>query len=323
MMGGNAQELKIFSGTAHPAFARRICSELGIELSRMKHFRFSDGEIGVSIEESVRGADVFVVQPTCNPVNDNLVELLIMIDALKRASASRINVVIPYFGYARQDRKSKPREPISAKLMANLLTVAGADRVISADLHAGQIQGFFDIPVDHLTGMPLLGSFFRKSIVSGQAPGGLVVVSPDVGGVVRARRFAGRLKADLAIVDKRRSHEVANFSEVMDIIGEVEGKTAVLVDDIIDTAGTICNAAALIKERGAAGVYACATHGVLSGPAMERLESSGIDKVVLTDTVPLPDSKKSDKITQLSIAPLFADAILRVYSDRSVSSLFE
>ena len=323
MMGGNAQELKIFSGTAHPAFAHRICSELGIELSRMKHFRFSDGEIGVSIEESVRGADVFVVQPTCNPVNDNLMELLIMIDALKRASASRINVVIPYFGYARQDRKSKPREPISAKLMANLLTVAGANRVVSADLHAGQIQGFFDIPVDHLTGMPLLGSFFKKSIVSGQTGGGLVVVSPDVGGVVRARKFAGRLKADLAIVDKRRSHEVANFSEVMDIIGEVEGKTAVLVDDIIDTAGTICNAAALIKERGAAGVYACATHGVLSGPAMERLESSGIDKVVLTDTVPLPDSKKSDKITQLSIAPLFADAILRVYSDHSVSSLFE
>ena len=323
MMGTNTRELKIFSGTAHPSFARRICSELGIELSRAKHFRFSDGEIGLSIEESVRGADVFVVQPTCNPVNENLVELLIMIDALKRASAYRINVVCPYFGYARQDRKTKPRDPISAKLMANLLTGAGADRVISSDLHAGQIQGFFDIPVDHLTGMPLLGSYFKESIAGSRACGALVVVAPDVGGVVRARKFAGSLKADLAIVDKRRSHEVANLCEVMDIIGDVEGKTAVLVDDIIDTAGTICNAAALIKDRGAVKVFACATHGVLSGPALERLENSGIDEVVLTDTIPLPESKKSDKIIQLSIAPLFAEAILRVHSDRSVSSLFD
>jgi len=323
-MGTAKRELKIFSGTAHPAFARRICSELGIELATAKHFRFSDGEIGLSIEESVRGADVFVIQPTCNPVNENLVELLIMIDALRRASAYRINVVIPYFGYARQDRKTKPRDPISAKLMANLLAGTGADRVISADLHAGQIQGFFDIPVDHLTGMPLLGSYFRDAIVqSSQTCGSLVVVSPDVGGVVRARKFAGILKADLAIVDKRRSHEVANLCEVMDIIGDVSGKTAVLVDDIIDTAGTICNAAALIKERGAVQVFACATHGVLSGPALDRLEQSKIDQVVLTDTIPLPESKKSDKIIQLSIAPLFAEAILRVHSDRSVSSLFD
>jgi ribose-phosphate pyrophosphokinase len=323
MMGTNIRELKIFSGTAHPSFARRICSELGIELSRAKHFRFSDGEIGLSIEESVRGADVFVIQPTCNPVNENLVELLIMIDALKRASAYRINVVVPYFGYARQDRKTKPRDPISAKLMANLLTGAGAHRVISADLHAGQIQGFFDIPVDHLTGMPLLGSYFKENIAESQACGSLVVVAPDVGGVVRARKFAGSLQADLAIVDKRRSHEVANLCEVMDIIGDVSGKTAVLVDDIIDTAGTICNAAALIKDRGAVKVFACATHGVLSGPALERLENSGIDEVILTDTIPLPESKKSDKIIQLSIAPLFAEAILRVHSDRSVSSLFD
>ncbi|GAB1486758.1 ribose-phosphate pyrophosphokinase [Aminivibrio sp.] len=323
MMGSTSQELKIFSGTANPAFARRICSELGMELSRSKHYRFSDGEIGLSIEESVRGADIFVIQPTCNPVNENLVELLIMIDALKRASAYRINVVIPYFGYARQERKTKPRDPISAKLVANVITVAGADRVISADLHAGQIQGFFDIPVDHLTGMPLLASYFREVLSSESAAGSIVVVAPDVGGVVRARKFAGSLKADLAIVDKRRSHEVANLCEVMDIIGDVRGKTAVLVDDIIDTAGTICNAAAIIKERGAVKVYACATHGVLSGPAFERLENSLIDRMVLTDTIPLPESKKSDKIIQLSIAPLFAEAILRVHSDRSVSSLFD
>ena len=322
-MGSNTRELKIFSGTAHPEFARRICSELGIELSRAKHFRFSDGEIGLSIEESVRGADVFVVQPTCNPVNENLVELLIMLDALKRASSYRINVVIPYFGYARQDRKSKPRDPISAKLVANLLTNAGADRVITADLHAGQIQGFFDIPVDHLTGGQLLASYFRESLASEIETRAVVVVAPDVGGVVRARRFAGSLKADLAIVDKRRSHEVANLCEVMDIIGDVKGKVAVMVDDIIDTAGTICNAAALIKERGARKVLACSTHGVLSGPALERLENSDIDEVILTDTIPLPESKKSDRIIQLSIAPLFAEAILRVHSDRSVSSLFD
>lgn len=321
-MVSNRGELKILTGTAHPSFAQRICSELGIELSRAKHYRFSDGEIGLSIDESVRGADVFLIQPTCNPVNENLMELFIMLDALKRASAYRINVVIPYFGYARQDRKSKPRDPISAKLMANLLTEAGADRVITADLHAGQIQGFFDIPVDHLTGMPLLASYFKENVAPGlSAP--LVVVAPDVGGMVRARKFAGQLKADLAVVDKRRSHEAANFCEVMDVIGDVEGKTVVLVDDIIDTAGTICNAAALIKERGAVRVYTCATHGVLSGPALERLESSGISEVILTDTIPLPESKKSAKIVQLSIAPLFAEAILRVHSDRSVSRLFD
>ena len=323
MMGTIGRELKVFSGTAHPAFARRVCSELGIELSRAKHFRFSDGEIGLSIEESVRGADVFVVQPTCNPVNENLVELLIMIDALKRASAYRINVVIPYFGYARQDRKTKPRDPISAKLMANLLTEAGATRVISADLHAGQIQGFFDIPVDNLTGIPLLASYFKEILAECVECGSLTVVAPDVGGVVRARKFAGTLKADLAIVDERRSREVANLCEVMDVIGDIRGKAAILVDDIIDTAGTICNAAGLLKERGAVKIYACSTHGVLSGPALDRLEHSDIDEVVLTDTIPLPESKKSAKIVQLSIAPLFAEAILRVHSDRSVSSLFD
>lgn len=323
MMDGSVRELKIFSGTAHPEFAARICSELGIDLSKAKHYRFSDGEIGLSIEESVRGSNVFVVQPTCNPVNDNLMELLIMVDALRRASAYSINVVIPYFGYARQDRKNKARDPISAKLVANLLTDTGADRVITADLHAGQIQGFFDIPVDHLTGIPLLASYFRESTTISTLSKDLVVVAPDVGGVVRARKFAGILKADLAIVDKRRSHEVANLCEVMDIIGDVRGRTAVMVDDIIDTAGTICNAAALIKERGAKKVFACCTHGVLSGPAFDRLERSDIDEVVLTDTIPLPGNGKSDRITQLSIAPLFAEAILRVHNDRSVSSLFD
>ena len=317
------KDLKIFSGTAHPDFAKRICSELGVRLAMARHYRFSDGESGLSIDESVRGSDVFVIQPTCCPSNDNLIELLIMVDAFKRASASRINVVTPYFGYARQDRKSKPREPITAKLIANLITNSGADRVITADLHAGQIQGFFDIPVDHLTGMPLLASYFKETLESELKRGEVVIVSPDVGGVVRARHFAVMLKADLAIVDKRRSYEVANFCEVMDIIGEVEGKIAILVDDIIDTAGTLCNAAVGLKQRGCRVVYACATHAVLSGPALKRLNNAEIDKVIFSDTIPLPDAKRSERLTQLSIAPLFAEAILRVHSDRSVSSLFD
>lgn len=317
------KDLKIFSGTAHPDFANRICSELGVRLSAARHYRFSDGEIGLSIDESVRGSDIFVIQPTSFPTNDNLIELLVMVDAFKRASASRVNVVTPYFGYARQDRKSKPREPITAKLVANLITTGGADRVITADLHAGQIQGFFDIPVDHLTGMPLLASYFKETLEAELKRGEVVVVSPDVGGVVRARHFAVTLKTDLAIVDKRRSYEVANFCEVMDIIGEVQGKIAILVDDIIDTAGTICNAAVGLKERGCRAVYACATHAVLSGPAMKRINASEIDKLVFSDTIPLPEAKRSDRLIQLSIAPLFAEAILRVHSDRSVSSLFD
>jgi ribose-phosphate pyrophosphokinase len=279
--------------------------------------------MGLSVDESVRGSDVFVIQPTCYPANDNLMELLIMVDAFKRASASRINVVTPYFGYARQDRKTKPRDPITAKLIANLITNSGADRVITTDLHAGQIQGFFDIPVDHLTGMPLLASYFKEALENELKKGEVIVVSPDVGGVVRARHFAVMLKTDLAIVDKRRSYEVANFCEVMDIIGEVNGKTAILVDDIIDTAGTICNAAAGLKQRGCKAVYACATHAVLSGPALKRINSSEIDHVVFSDTIPLSESKSSERLIQLSIAPLFAEAILRVHSDRSVSSLFE
>ncbi len=321
-MVSKVREMKLFSGSAHPEFAARVCENLGVPLAATKLFRFSDGEIGVSIEESVRGADVFVMQPTCSPVNENLMELLIMVDALHRASAYRVNVVTPYFGYARQDRKTRAREPITAKLVSNIIEKSGADRLVSADLHAGQIQGFFDIPVDHLTGINLLASAFRGELKEAIKENRVVVVSPDIGGVVRARRFAVQLNADLAIVDKRRSHDVANFCEVMEIIGRVKGKIAILVDDLIDTAGTMVQAAAALKERGAEKVYACATHGVLSGPAVERLAESQIEKVLLTDTIPLHPQKKLDKITTLSIAPLFADAISRIPSDHSVSILF-
>ena len=317
------KKLKIFSGTAHPDFANRVCVEIGVPLSAARHFRFSDGEIGLSLDESVRGADVFVIQPTCAPANENLIQLLIMTDALKRASARRVSAVMPYFGYARQDRKAKPREPITAKLVANLLTHSGVDRVITTDLHAGQIQGFFDIPVDHLTGMNLLAGYFKELLAKELSRGDVVVVSPDVGGVARARKFAVMLKTDIAIVDKRRSHEVANVSEVMDIIGDVGGRTAILVDDIIDTAGTICNAARGLKERGCGPIYACATHAVLSGPAMERIGQSEIDSLTVSDTIPLTESRHTAKIQQLSIAPLFAEAIMRIHNEQSVSSIFE
>ena len=316
------RELKIFSGSANPVFAQEIADHLRVSVASSKRFRFADGEIGISIEESVRGADVYVVQSTCRPVNENLMELLIMVDALRRASAYRINVVTPYFGYARQDRKTRGREPITAKLVANLLAHAGVHRVIAADLHAGQIQGFFDIPVDHLTGMHLLAAHFRERLKGSIDQGQVVVVSPDIGGVVRARKFAGQLNADLAIVDKRRSYEKANSCQVMEIIGDVRGKDVILVDDIIDTAGTMVNAAAALAERGACSVYACATHGVLSEPALERLQASCIQKMILTNTIPLPLDEKPDKIVQLSIAPLFAEAIDRIDSDHSVSILF-
>lgn len=326
-MSAGVREVKVFSGSAHKQFAEDICASLGIPFSASKLFRFSDGEIGVSIEESVRGSDVYVVQPTCEPANEHLVELLIIIDALKRASAYRINIVMPYFGYARQDRKTRSREPITAKLIANLLETAGANRVISADLHAGQIQGFFDIPVDHLTGGPLLCSYFRQHLKKELEEGRLTVVSPDIGGVVRARRFAELISsagfsAELAIADKRRSHEIANFCEVMEIIGHVEGKTAILVDDIIDTAGTIVQAADALIKRGAKEVYACCTHPVLSGPAIARLKESSIKEVVVTDTIPLSSEKMFDKMTVLSIAPLFAEALRRIHSEHSVSILF-
>lgn len=322
-MSAGLREVKVFSGSAHKQFAEDICVSLGVPLSASKIFRFSDGEIGVSIEESVRGADIYLVQPTCEPANEHLVELLIIIDALKRASANRINIVMPYFGYARQDRKTRSREPITAKLIANLLVKAGADRVISADLHAGQIQGFFDIPVDHLTGGPLLCSYFRQHLKKEAEAGNITVVSPDIGGVVRARKFAELIgNAELAIVDKRRSHEVANVVEVMEIIGNIDGKTAILVDDIIDTAGTMVQAADALVKRGAKEVYACCTHPVLSGPAIARLKDSVIKEVVVTDTIPLNADKIFDKITVLSIAPLFAEALRRIHSEHSVSILF-
>lgn len=322
-MESATRDLKIFSGSAHEGFARDICNTLGVPMAERKVFRFSDGEIGLALGESVRGADAFVIQPTCQPVSENLMELLIIVDALKRASAARINVVLPYFGYARQDRKARSREPITAKLVANLIEKAGADRLATADLHAGQIQGFFDIPVDHLTGIPLLATHFKRILKQQIYEGRVVVVSPDIGGVVRARRFAEMINAELAIVDKRRSYDVANKSEVMEIIGEVEGKTAILVDDIIDTAGSIVNAANAIMAHGAEHVYACAVHGVLSGPAIERIEKSPFVEMVITDTIPLADEKKIDKITTISMAPLFAEAIRRIHLDHSISILFQ
>ena len=280
---------------------------------------FSDGEISVSINESVRGSDVFVVQSTCAPVNDNLMQLLIMIDAFKRASAARITAVIPYMGYARQDRKAKARDPISAKLVADLITAAGADRVLTMDLHASQIQGFFNIPVDHLLGAPILANYFRDLV--GNQKDEYVVVSPDLGSVTRARNFASRLDLSLAIVDKRRQR--ANVCEVMNIIGDVRDKRVILVDDMIDTAGTLCNAAtALVEKGGAKSVIATATHGVLSGPAVERIRDSVIDKVVLLDTIVLTPDKWLDKFVQLDVAPVFSEAIERIYEDKPVSIMF-
>ncbi|MDR1472932.1 MAG: ribose-phosphate pyrophosphokinase [Synergistaceae bacterium] len=322
-MESASRDMKIFSGSAHEDLSKAICGALGMQMSERKIFRFSDGEIGLALQESVRGTDAFIIQPTCQPVNENLMELLILIDALKRASAYRINVVLPYFGYARQDRKARSREPITAKLVANLLQQAGAGRVVTADLHAGQIQGFFDIPLDHLTGIPLLASHFKRVLKAQLQEGRVVVVSPDIGGVVRARRFAEQINAELAIVDKRRSHDIANHSEVNEVIGEVDGKIAVLVDDIIDTAGSIVNAANALVGHGADKVYACAVHGVLSGAAIERIGKSVFEEMVLTDTVPLPDEKRIGKITTLTIAPLFAEAIRRIHLDHSISILFQ
>ena len=281
-------DLKLFTCNAHPELANEIAELMGIKVGKSTVNKFSDGEIQVSIWESVRDCDVYVVQPTCAPVNDHLMELLIMIDALKRASAGRINAVIPYYGYARQDRKAKARDPITAKLVANLIQAAGADRVISMDLHANQIQGYFDIPVDHLLGLPILTKYFKEKNLDN-----VVVVSPDHGSVTRARNMAERLDAPIAIVDKRRPEP--NKSEIMNIIGDIDGKNCILLDDMIDTAGTICNAASALIELGAKNVYACATHGVLSGPAKERLEKSPIQELVLLNTLPIDDEKKLDR----------------------------
>jgi len=309
------RKLKIFSGNANLKLAEEIAEYLGVSIGESKVSRFSDGEIHVKINESVRGADVFVIQPTCEPVNDNLMELLIVIDALKRASARRITAVVPYYGYARQDRKARARDPITAKLLANVITASGAMRVITMDLHAGQIQGFFDIPVDHLPGVPILAEYFLSKNLEN-----LIVVSPDLGGVTRSRDLAERIGASIAIIDKRRPEP--NVAEIMNIIGEVDGKTVVMIDDIIDTAGTITQGAAALLERGAKEVYACCTHGVLSGPAMDRLQKSPIKEVVVTNTIPLPEHKAIDKMKVLSVAPLLGEAIIRIHEDLSVSKLF-
>ena len=316
MKNGAFSDYKVFSGNSHTELAEEIASIMGKPLGKATVTKFSDGEISVNIWESVRGIDVYIVQPTCNPVNDNLMELLIMIDAMKRASAGRINAVLPYYGYARQDRKAKARDPITAKLVADLIMAAGADRVVTMDLHANQIQGYFNIPVDHLVGMPILARYFKEKGMDD-----VVVVSPDHGSVTRARSMAEYLNCPIAIVDKRRPEP--NKSEIMNIIGNIEGKNCIIIDDMIDTAGTITNAANAIKDLGATAVYACATHPVLSGPAVERIEKSAIEELVLLNTIPMPEEKKIEKMRFLSVAPIFAEAMTRVFTNGSISKLFD
>ncbi|ABS34027.1 MULTISPECIES: ribose-phosphate diphosphokinase [Clostridium] len=311
--------IKIFSGNSHPKLAQDIASILGTTVGDSQVGTFSDGEISVNINETVRGTDLFIVQSTNEPVNDNLMELLIMIDAFKRASAGRITAVVPYYGYARQDRKAKARDPITAKLVADLLTAAGADRVLTMDLHASQIQGYFNIPLDHLLGSPILAKYFVQKGFADRND--IVVVSPDLGSVTRARKFADKLQCPIAIIDKRRPK--ANVSEVMNIIGDIKDKTVILVDDMIDTAGTITNGANALIEMGAKEVYACCTHAVLSGPAIERIEKSVIKELVMLNTIDLPEEKNLDKFKVLSVAPVFAEAIKRIYEDTSVSKIFE
>ena len=316
------ENIKVFTGNANIEFAKTICKELGVELGDGKVKTFADGEVALTLEETVRNSDVFLVNATCKPVNDHLMELLVMIDACRRASAGRITAVIPYFGYARQDRKAKSRDPISAKLVANMLTAAGADRVLTMDLHAAQIQGFFDIPVDHLLGNPTFVEYFLEKFPEDKFDhSDFVVVSPDVGSVARARAFAAKLHMGLAIVDKRR--QKANVCEVMNVIGDVKNKTCILYDDIIDTAGSLCNAAqALVEVGGAKEVYACATHGVLSGPAFQRINDSVLKEVVIHNTIPLPENCPSDKIKQLDVAPIFARAISHIHGGTSIADLF-
>jgi len=315
----HGKDIKIFSCNSNKDVARGIVDALGLPLGKSACSKFSDGEITVSLHESVRGSDCFIVQSTCSPVNDNLMELLIMIDAMKRASAARITAVMPYFGYARQDRKSKPRDPISAKLCADIITTAGANRVLTMDLHATQIQGFFNIPVDHLLGTPALAAYVKKKIAGNKDD--YVVVAPDLGSVTRARNFASKLRCNLALIDKRR--QKANTSEVMNIIGDVRGKRVILLDDMIDTAGTLCNAAtAIVDKGGAKEVYACATHAVLSGTATERIENSVIKEVIFLDTIPIAPKKILNKFTILPVAPIFAEAIERVYEDKPLTPTF-
>ena len=309
-------KLKIFALNSNRPLAQKIADEVGVELGKLSVDRFSDGEIQINIEESVRGDNVYVIQSTSAPVNDNLMELMIMIDALRRASANTINVVLPYYGYARQDRKARSREPITAKLVANMLQNSGVTRIVALDLHAAQIQGFFDIPVDHLMGAPLLADYFINEGVAANA----VVVSPDHGGVTRARALAEFLKAPIAIIDKRRPRP--NVAKIMNIIGDVKGKKCIMIDDMIDTAGTISKGAQALMDAGAEEVYASATHAVLSGPAIERLDKSPLKQVVVTDSIQLPDEKQIDKIVQVSVAPLIGAAIKRINENRPVSPLF-
>lgn len=310
------RRMKIFSGNANPQLAQDIASHIGNTLGQLEAGRFKNGEIRIQVHESVRGADCFVVQPTSHPVNENLMELLIIVDALRRASARRINVVVPFYGYARQDRKSQGREPISAKLVANLITTAGADRMLTIDLHAGQIQGFFDIPVDNLSSVNILSEYYADKGLDNP-----VVVSPDVGGVARARIMANILGLPLAFIDKRRPEP--GVSEVMNVVGNIQDRTCILVDDMIDSGGTTANAAEALRERGAREVYACCTHPVFSGNAMDRLASSPIKEVVVTNTIPLPPGKRPDKIEVLSVAPLLGEAIVRINEHLSVSKLFK
>ena len=318
-MISHGKDIKVFCGNANRPLAAEICQMMGTKLGESEVKSFADGEVSVSLYETVRGSDVFVVQSTCKPVNDNLMELLVMVDALRRASAGRITAVIPYFGYARQDRKAKARDPISAKLVANMITAAGADRVLTMDLHASQIQGFFDIPVDNLLGNPIFVDYYAKKF--GDKCEDMMVVSPDVGSVARARAFAQKLHMQLAIVDKRR--QKANQCEVMNVIGDVKGKDCILFDDMVDTAGSLCNAAKAIVEVGGANkVYACASHGVLSGPAIQRIEDSVIKEVLFLDTIPAKEGVKCDKIKYLSVAPMFAEAIERIYQEISIAKLF-
>ncbi len=316
MKAGAFTDFKVFAGNSNPELAEEIAAIMGKPLGKASVNKFSDGEVSVSLWETVRGVDCYIVQSTCAPVNDNLMEILIMIDAMKRASAGRINAVIPYYGYARQDRKAKARDPITAKLVADLLVTAGADRVVTMDLHASQIQGYFNIPVDHLVGMPILTKYYKEKGLKD-----LVVVSPDHGSVTRARNVAQYLDCPIAIVDKRRPEP--NKSEIMNIIGNIEGKNCILIDDMIDTAGTITNAANALKELGAKSVYAAATHAVLSGPAFERIEKSAIEEMVLLNTIPLPMEKLLPKMKTISVAPLFAEAMIRIFTNDSVSKLFD
>jgi ribose-phosphate pyrophosphokinase len=315
----HGKDIKIFSGNSNKEVARNIARGIGLYLSKSEISTFSDGEISISIGESVRGSDAFIVQSTSAPVNNNIMELALMCDALKRSSAARVTAVIPYFGYARQDRQAKARDPISAKLVANLISCAGADRVLTMDLHAPQIQGFFSVPVDHLLGVPILTPYFLDKF--GRNNEDIVIVSPDFGSVTRVRNFAQRFNAPVAIIDKRRQR--ANVCEVMNIIGDVFGKTVILVDDMIDTAGTLCNAAkAVIEKGGAKEVYACATHGVLSGPAIERIENSVLKEVVILDTIYQPKENRIDKINILPVSQVFSEAIERIYDDKPISTLF-